>query len=202
MFYVDFNNEFGDGYGTIYLKSDQVTTAGLTDYINYTSKNTKYFEQLNSLWAQSEIKTIDQNNERATSGLADPTEWTEYGDSTTNSNVNYAIGAPTVELYLASYNKSFGTNYKCRISSYGYQYSTDGGNSYANYTNINTISTEKNGMYCNSVHYWLASPSSNKSDGICCVNNGGALSGSVGSGVNMYICPLVSLKSNTTLNFK
>ena len=203
LFYVDFNNEFGDGYGTIYLKSDQVKTTELTNYISYNSKNTKYFKQLNSLWASSSISTIDQINEKVASWLADPTVWTEYGDSATNSNVNYAIGAPTVELYLASYNKSFGTDYKCRISSTGYQYSTDGGSSYATTTANNTISPGKNGMYCKSgQHMWLASPSAYSSNVVCYVygrhftldrNHYDSTNGA---------CPLVSLKSNTPLNFK
>ena len=202
LFYVDFNNEFGDGYGTIYLKSDQVKTTALSNYTSYSSKNTKYFEQLNSLWASSSISTIDEYNERTASWLADPTVWTTYGDSTTNSNVNYAIGAPTVELYLASYNKSFGKNYKCRISGSGYQYSTDGGNSYVNDTANNTISTGKNGMYCKSGQYWwLASPSAYDSVSVCRVYGG-----TIGLGRNFNLtfgaCPLVSLKSNTPLNFK
>ena len=203
LFYVDFNNEFGDGYGTIYLKSDQVKTTELTNYTSYNSKNTKYFKQLNSLWASSSISTIDQKNEKAASWLADPTVWTKYGNNATNSNVNYAIGAPTVELYLASYNKSFGKNYKCRIGGSGYQYSTDGGSSYATTTANNTISTGKNGMYCKSGQsMWLASPSAYGPYFVCGVSgsNFSLYSNGYANAYGAY--PLVSLKSNTPLNFK
>ena len=200
LFYVDFENKFGDGYGTIYLKSDQVDTRSLPTS-GYS--DTTIFKQLNPKWANSSIKTIDQNNEKAACWLADPTRWTAYGNKTENSYVNYAIGAPTVELYLASYNQSFGTKYACQISNTGYQYSTNGGSSYADYTGNNILSTLKNGMYCKSGQYWwLASPSAYTCNSVCYVYGDDFQLHSSGYYYTGGVCPLVSLKSNTPLNFK
>ena len=100
----------------------------------------------------------------------------------------YAIGAPSVEMFIDSYNethkKSDGTSvdYLLRIetrttegrwlinTATGYTYSTNGGSSYDAYTSSGTILPDYGGMYCGtpdttgegSTSYsesWLCSPS-------------------------------------------
>lgn len=46
---------------------------------------------------------------KATAYMCDPVNWSEY---TTEGVANYAVGGPTVEMMIASYNKSQGTNVK------------------------------------------------------------------------------------------
>ncbi len=104
--------------------------------------------------------------------LCSPSMWTGYCDT---SKANYAIGAPTAEMYVASYNQVSHTtgNYKlgatCSTTKYpGYIYTLNGKQSTISnndyYTGNNTLDyTGYNSMYCGkngstgSYYWWLAS---------------------------------------------
>ena len=71
----------------------------------------------------------------------------------------YAIGAPTLELLLKSYNQKYGTNnYQVRASSnIGYDVSQDGGSTWTTEGVRFPIGVDD--MYKKPDQYWLASPS-------------------------------------------
>lgn len=124
------------------------------------------------------------NNEKAAAWLCAPSQWTNYADSSIKGS--YAIGGPSVEMYVESYNDvahSTGTA-KNGLSiesstknATGYIYKID--NTIQNngwYTANNTIdNTGYNNMYAKSgTYWWLASPSAFGPNFLCCVNGYGA----------------------------
>ena len=209
IFYVDTENKFGDGANTVYLKADYKTSTTLSDHITYNPEGNDLavYKRMNPSWSAQRGSIAPaswNNNERAAGWLCSPTQWTDYLD---NTKATYAIGGPSTEMYVASYNDvshSTGTakgglSTEYRATSYpGYIYKIDGAEQNSGYyTNSNTIdNTGYNKMYTHGGYsMWLASPSSYGSDYVCFVNGRNAnlnyfyYSGSSGVG------PLVSLKS-------
>ena len=210
IFYVDKENKFGDGANTIYLKADYKTTIGLTSYTPIGSDLEKY-KKMNPSWAAQRGSSTSSwnNNEKAAAWLCSPSQWTSYVDS---SKANYAIGGPSVEMYVASYNQVSHTtgNYKLgatyRATDYpGYIYTLNGkqsnisnsdyytGTDSLDYKGYNSMYAGQNGT--KSGYWWLASPSSSNSNIVCYVSGSGAYLNyrdyynASGAG------PLVSLKS-------
>ena len=146
------------------------------------------------------------NNERAAAWLCSPSQWTDYLDST---KATYAIGAPSVEMYVASYNDvahnngtskgGLSTEYSTKDAP-GYIYKVNGELNNSGWsTASNSIdNTGYNSMYAKSgTWWWLASPSSYGSNYVCYV---------IGSNLNYYyynntngLGPLVSLPSTFTV---
>ena len=210
IFYVDKENKFGDGANTIYLKADYKTTIGLTSYTPIGSDLEKY-KKMNPSWAAQRGSSTSSwnNNEKAAAWLCSPSKWTTYCDT---SKANYAIGGPSVEMYVASYNQVSHTteNYKLgatyRETSYpGYIYTLNGkqstisnddywiGDNTLDYKGYNSMYAGQNGT--KSGYWWLASPSSNDSSNVCHVYGNFA---SLNSSYYNYAGgagPLVSLKS-------
>ena len=210
IFYVDKENKFGDGANTIYLKADYKTKIGLTFYTPIGSDLEKY-KKMNPSWAAQRGSSTSSwnNNEKAAAWLCSPSQWTSYVDS---SKANYAIGGPSVEMYVASYNQVSHTtgNYKLGATyratdAPGYIYTLNGkqsnisnsdystGTDSLDYKGYNSMYAGKNGT--KSGYWWLASPSSITSTFVCQVD-----------GYNAYLLgnyydstggagPLVSLKS-------
>ena len=136
---------------------------------------------MNPSWAAkrgSIAPTSWNNNERAAAWLCSPSQWTDYLDST---KATYAIGGPSAEMYVASYNDVAHTqagNYKLgatyRETSYpGYIYTLNGKQSTISnsdyYTGTDSLDYKGyNSMYAGikgskSGDWWLASPSSSAS---------------------------------------
>ena len=111
------------------------------------------------LLANGEFFTSDNTNTNilATAWLTDPNEWDEFK----NSDAVFAIGSPTVELYVKSFNATASSNEANEITlgvgTYGYTENTTGGQLQTTY---------KNGIYnkSESSYWWLASPYRNGSD--------------------------------------
>ena len=210
IFYVDTEDKFKDGANTIYLKADYKDYTSLsTDISKLTDADITKYKKMNPSWAaqRGSIAPASWNkNERAAAWLCSPSQWTDYLDST---KATYAIGAPSVEMYVASYNDvahndgtaKGGVSTEYRATSYpGYIYKIDGAeqnNGY--YTNSNTIdNTGYNSMYAKSeTYWWLASPSSRISGNVCYVNPS-ALSHN-GYPNTSGLGPLVSLPSTFTV---
>ena len=208
IFYVDKDNDFKDGYNTIYLKADY---SGIVSCSTSYDASKTLIKKMNPLWAtkgntvEAETTTISNPNEQAAAWLCDPSKWTAYCDT---DKANYAIGGPSVEMYVKSYNQTHGddalgcqyqTNY---VPGYIYKVNNtiqnDGWN-----TNSNTLdySMTYKSMYCGqngkkTGAWWLASPSARDSSNVCVVSGGNAnLCHSISS--NDYgVSPLVSLKSS------
>ena len=135
IFYVDKDNDFKDGYNTIYLKADFSSTSyKLNDYASYDSVNTK-IRTMNPDWAKgkkldSDIKTRGESefedpnaetkkviwniNEQAAAYLCSPVNETNKGTTSlpwkgyyNSEYAKYVIGGPSVEMYVKSYNQAY-----------------------------------------------------------------------------------------------
>ena len=180
IFYVDKDNYFKDGYNTIYLKAD---FSGNVSFLTSYDASQTLIKKMNPLWATkgntvaAKTTTISNPNEQAAAWLCDPSKWTAYCDT---DKANYAIGGPSVEMYVKSYNQTHGDD------ALGCQYQTNGAPGYGYKVN-NTI--QNNGLYTNDTldysmtyksmycgqngkktgSWWLASPSANSSADVCYV---------------------------------
>ena len=204
VFYIDTENKYGDGKGTIYLKADEVSskklrfsttfdassTEGYKSIFNKTSGtryykitnnnvvnssgtviNTKYL-QLNPTYATGRKKissTIFYENEKAAAYLSDPTQFTAYTDSRTN----YAIGSPTVEMWIDSWNSVYGSKYRFyyqynvnvdgttgaqKLPGYQLKLNSEAWNQAAGIDTININNIDTTSMYKTSIGMWYSSP--------------------------------------------
>lgn len=104
------------------------------------------------------------NNMKAVAYMLDTKAWEGFKD--TSGKADYAIGGPTVELLINSYNQRFNKNLKYRVTnSKGYDLSKDNGSTWSNYcvrfldiSNDDGLYVIKNGK--NARAMWLASTSS------------------------------------------
>ena len=208
IFYVDKDNDFKDGYNTIYLKAD--FSGNVSCSTSYDASQT-LIKRMNPLWATkgntvaAETTTISNPNEQVVAWLCDPSKWTAYCDT---DKANYAIGGPSVEMYVKSYNQTHGDD------ALGCQYQTNNVPGYIYKVN-NTIlndgwdtngftldySMKYKSMYCgqngnNTGYWWLASPSANYSSNVCNVRCGDASLNHRYYGNDSGVSPLVSLKSS------
>ena len=216
IFYVDTENKFGDGTNTVYLKADYKTSTTLSDHITYNPEGNDLavYKRMNPSWSAQRGSIAPaswNNNERAAGWLCSPTQWTDYLD---NTKATYAIGGPSAEMYVASYNDvshTQGGNYKLgatyRASSApGYIYTLNGaqstisndyyytGTDSLDYKGYNSMYAGKNGSK-GSYYYWLASPSSRSPSFVCLVYSYVADLNSSGYTSSHGVGPLVSLKS-------
>ena len=215
IFYVDKENKFGDGANTIYLKADYKKTTTLSSYISYTptGSDLEKYKKMNPSWAaQRGSSTSSWNyNEHAAAWLCSPSQWTTYVDS---SKANYAIGGPSVEMYVKSYNQvshnqegnyTLGATYR-DTSAPGYIYTLNGaqstisnsdystGTDSLDYKGYNSMYAGQNGS--KSDWWWLASPSSYTSNYVCIVDGSLATLDTSNYYYNAGGAgPLVSLKS-------
>ena len=220
IFYVDKQNDFGDGANTVYLKADynsSLTTSLSTNISSLTANDLAVYKRMNKSWAaqRGNSQSNWNSNENAAAYLSAPSQWTTYCDTT---KANYAIGGPSVEMYVASYNQVSHTtgNYKLgatyRATDYpGYIYTLNGKQSNITnsdyFTGYDTLDYKGyNSMYCKrndsylEYYWWLASPSVNYSGYVCYVDGyRTALNSSDGP---YGVCPLVSLKSSFQLEIE
>ena len=208
IFYVDKDNYFKDGYNTIYLKAD---FSGIVSCSTSYDANQTLIKKMNPLWAtkgntvKAKTTTISNENEQAAAWLCDPSKWTAYCDT---DKANYAIGGPSVEMYVKSYNQTHGDDaLGCQYqTSYvpGYIYKVN--NTIQNdgwYTNSNILdySMTYKSMYCGEKgnktgDWWLASPSASNPDRVCYVSDLNARLRLSGYNYSFGVSPLVSLKSS------
>ena len=208
IFYVDKDNYFKDGYNTIYLKAD--FSGSVSCSTSYDASQT-LIKRMNPLWATkgntvaAKTTTISNPNEKAAAWLCDPSKWTAYCDT---DKANYAIGGPSVEMYVKSYNQTHGDDaLGCQYqTSYvpGYIYKVN--NTIQNdgwYTNSNILdySMTYKSMYCGEKgnktgDWWLASPSASNPDRVCYVSGLNARLRLSGYNYSFGVSPLVSLKSS------
>ena len=209
IFYVDKDNYFKDGYNTIYLKAD--FSGSVSCSTSYDASQT-LIKKMNPLWATkgntvaAKTTTISNQNEQAAAWLCDPSKWTAYCDT---DKANYAIGGPSVEMYVKSYNQTHGDD------ALGCQYQTNNAPGYIYkvnntiqnsgwFTNSDTLdySMKYKSMYCGqngkkTGSWWLASPSAYGSDRVCYVEGYSAyLICCPYSGGSCGVSQLVSLKSS------
>ena len=217
IFYVDKQNDFGDGANTVYLKADyndNLKKSLNTNISSLTANDLAVYKRMNKSWTaqRGNSQSSWNNNEKAAAWLCSPSKWTTYCDTT---KANYAIGSPPVEMYVASYNQvshsignyTLGATYGAATSYPGYIYTVNGTQQNSGrYTNSNTLDyTGYNSMYCGKngskgdYYWWLASPSASDSSRVCGVYGNNASLGTITYGDAYGVCPLVSLKSGIKL---
>ena len=183
IFFVDKNNDFGDGKNTIYLKADysKDNVLCVSSYGTYkpTGENLNIYKRMNKSWsAQRESDTSKwDNNECEAARLCSPSNFKKYLDDT---KANYAMGNPSLEMYIASYNQVshkdgkhvLGTMYSyiSDREGHGYAYIVDGENvKYSTSSVLDDVGYNR--MYCGSENWWIASPSAITPGYICYVNS-------------------------------
>ncbi len=126
------------------------------------------------------MQLVGTTTKKAAAWLCAPSQWTAYVDE---EKASYAIGGPSVEMYVDSYNQvphteagnyTLGATYS-ETNTPGYIYTLNGTKSTISnsdyYTGINSLDYKGyNSMYMGKngekgdYYYWLVSPSSYKSD--------------------------------------
>ena len=203
IFYYDEAGEFGTA-GKLYLKRDFVSNdTKLSSYKSYTpsTQGLEIMKAMNPKWRDyptAGANTIDKENEHCVAWLCDPTNWINYK----TTEADYAIGSPSVEMYMKAYNvwktgNKDATNLVCKVESTS-GYSVGANNAYANsgrYTNDNTIEAGPNSIFmtAGSNYWWLASPSSSGNYFVLIVYGGNADMFGTGYDRALGVCPVVSL---------
>ncbi len=185
IFYVDTENKFKDGANTVYLKADYKEDKALnTDITGLTTEDIQKYKNMNQKWAaqRGNAQSSWNDGEKGAAWLCAPSQWENYLD---NTKATYAIGAPSVEMYVASYNDvphtqagnyTLGVTY--RSTSYpGYIYTLNGAQSTITNNDYSTGPDSLDYKGYNKMYslgrWWLASPSSYYSDRACYVYNNG-----------------------------
>ena len=110
LFYIDLDEgtngegKYGDGQGTIYLKADQDSNTKTLDSISTT--DITVIEEMNPKWKAS-YSTSTVTNVKYVNYLLDKGIWkgyTDTGELSTAVVAKYAVGAPSIEMWIDSYN--------------------------------------------------------------------------------------------------
>lgn len=200
LYYIDFANKYGDGVGTVYLKADCVAdiyNLPTTDEAVSTASNIKIRNLNPSLYKEGVTPpSKDNDNMKAVTWLTNETNWEGLKSGINEevaSNINYVVGAPSLEMMVDSYNTYYGligetpdTNTldenSARVKLFyrypddtvidGYEVgpSIDGtdesGYGYSTIDYAAKPNSAVNDMYCprDDEYYWLASPSAARAD--------------------------------------
>ena len=176
IFYIDFDGKYGEP-GTIYLKGegngDSVGGYYINSYSTYifTYTEDNLIKKMNPQWAndinggKKEFNTW-LKGEKESAALCEPTKNKLEGDWKrffNNEKANYALGAPSLEMFCDSYNQ---VPHQTGIStleaiynsaSQGYELKIDNSSENINYLRESLIDSSYNNMYCSGG--FLASPS-------------------------------------------
>lgn len=169
LYYIDFEDKYGDGVGTIFLRAEPTTSA--RPLLQDGSEETSKVKKLNpSLYKEGVTPPAVTNaNMQSVIWLTDIAKWEELktsGEGTEIGNkVNYVVGAPSVEMMMDSYNAYYNLKgetpdyteipaapdqtrkklfYKYVSGEYGYLVGPDNNNSaeYGDKTSDNSVKTD------------------------------------------------------------
>ncbi len=221
IFYIDTEGRFGEKNKVYLTANTNISSVVGTDYTTETK-----VKEMNPMWANgitsdSDVTTRGDSesnwntNEKAAAYLCSPVNannksdtelpWKKYFNA---DYADYAIGAPSVEMYVKSFNQyTSTTNLSVEYSKTnypGYIYKVDGEKQNDGFeTNPGTIfiNEDLNSIY-ESGYWWLSSPNSEKEYSVCYVYGSSAY-----LTCNYYRAdslqssgckenPLISLKSN------
>ena len=180
---------------------DAVQVTG-TENLNKTGRT------INQLFMQNKLKTLkNYENSRAMSTFTNTANWDGY----VNINyADYAIGAPTIEMFVASWNIKYEKQLKLytNVNNIGYYVGT-GSNSTTSYSQILTSITDwkdnklyfphEDKTYNDCYGNWLASPSASDNYAIFSIGANGAINDPWYYGTVYCARPVVHLKSGTRL---
>ena len=136
------------------------------------------------------------NNMKATAYLLDTEIWKGFKNST---KAKYAIGAPTLDMFVASYNTRFAKQIETIVQEAGYKLKFTDGDSYeyslATYDYLTAHQYKDN--YAK--HMWLASPSAGYSGDLMDVYYYGSVNKCIYDSSDLGVRPLVCLESGVSL---
>ncbi len=166
---------------------------------------------INKLFMQNKFGALNSNyNSKVVSTLINTANWDGYANT---AYADYAIGAPTLEMWVASWNGVYGDKLKLYTNknAYGYYVGT-GSNSTTNYFQSISAVTDwqnntlyfphGNSQYQSCYGTWLASPSALDTYNLMRVLCNGNVDLSSYGGNMEAVRPLVHLKSNFHLERK
>ena len=142
-------------------------------------------------------------NSRCVSGLLNTNNWKDFVDT---NYADYAIGGPTLNMYIASWNAKGYTTLYTNTNTDGYyvgtsanptDYSADMSSDTAGYGD--TLYYPHQSSYSNCSGYWLAAPSDNENYHLMSVYYYGTVDNFSFLNNDFGVRPLVSLKSGVTL---
>ncbi len=165
----------------------------------------------NSFFNTKSLIGSGQPNMQAVASMLDVSLWKDFMDKSDGTGkAEYAIGGPTVETFMASYNQSHGATWTAEAKSKATD-STSADGYYVG-TSSSSLSTSMSGVdqNANKVYrpetnsdnasaYWLASPSASSSSSVMFVRCNGVVSFNSFSYSGYGFRPLVCLKSNVQL---
>ena len=149
--------------------------------------------------------TLNSSNQssKCVSGLLNTNNWTDFVDT---NYADYAIGGPTLNMYIASWNAKGYTKLYTNTNTDGYYVGTS-----ANPTTYDVNMSSDTAGYGDTLYYphqsaypscygyWLVAPSAYNTINIMNVNYGGYVSYNSCNDNTFGVRPLVSLKSGVTL---
>lgn len=193
LYYIDFYNKYGDGVNTIYLKADCTSNTYTLSRTTIGTNANQKIQNLNPELYKSGVTspTATNNNMKAVNWLLRADFWaalkTSGNTTPIGSYVNYVVGAPSLEMFMDSYNMKYGLTgtepipgdytagqprsklfYRFNSGASGYQVGPSNSDQWDSCTSRNTIQSDTSidRMYfpVSAQWYWLASPSNANSD--------------------------------------
>lgn len=146
-----------------------------------------------------ETQTSSNNNMKAVAYLMDTNVWSEFLDDT--GYASWAIGGPTIDMLIASYNRKAGQDYRLKVENeIGYQISRYGGVNWANYCYMSTSDS----LYVlpttsGATGMWLASPSASQNDLLMAIDYNSTINYHSYDSLNVGFRPVVCLNSSVKL---
>lgn len=195
---------YADSYSA-YLIRNSIGNYALNNLPGYgTSMISELGKNLNSRYTRwNTLTNISQynTNEKRVAALLDTTKWVNYA---AEGVATWAIGAPTLEMFIASYNATHTIRLDCKVDSskaIGYKAgkNTSGGavTSYSGYVDFigNSTALDRAIYGPSSGYWWLASPWAGSSEKVVHLvsYDGGALEGNYSNNSDIAVRPLVSV---------
>ncbi len=188
LYYIDFDNKYKEGAGTIYLKADYYNSIRSLQVDEHEANDEKEkIKQLNPCLYEEGKKAPSGYNMKAVAWLLNTDRWSVLKSNLKEGvlgKVNYIVGAPSLEIMIDSYNVHYGLTgeepvsgnieevgnskklfYKYNNGEKGYQVKKGSSEEYSTRTGIEVVQIDENigSMYFpysgTDFGYWLASPS-------------------------------------------
>jgi|GEM_PF-1450515 len=177
---------FDDTLLNKYTGAVSITDTNITPWLSY----------LKSSYGGSDNTNNKNINMKATAYLLDTEIWKGFKNST---KAKYAIGAPTLDMFVASYNTRFAKQIEIIAQETGYKLKFTDGDSYKDFLDTHDYLTAYQYKDNYADYMWLASPSAISSINLMYVNFGGSVSNYSYEGSDLGVRPLVCLESGVSL---
>ena len=179
-------------YTNVYYFNDALLNK-YTGYSNITDTNiTPWLNYLKSSYGTNNTN----NNMKATAYLLDTEIWKGFKNTT---KAKYAIGAPTLDMFAASYNRRFAKQIELISEETGYKIGFKDEDTYNHFLATNDYLLTHKYEDGKASNMWLASPSADNSDELMYVICNGYVYGFDCDLSSLGVRPLVCLESEVSL---